>query len=79
MPLPNILATRFEQPYLGANFLSFEVRPVPDGGLPAGTRAELRFKDHPMFQFVSTLEKVRERTLYMRRQALEEENEGPRA
>jgi hypothetical protein len=62
---------------MGANYLSFEIRPVPDGGLSPGTRAELRIKDRPMFQFVSTLEKVRERAVYMRRQSLDED-EGPR-
>jgi len=76
VPLDSVLATRFEQPYLAANYLAFEIRPVPDGGLPPGTRAELRIKDRPMFQFVSTLEKVRERSLYMRRQSLDED-EGP--
>lgn len=52
----------------GSNFLSFDIRPSPEGGLTKGTKAELRFKDRGMFEFVNTLEKVRERAVYMKRE-----------
>jgi len=77
IPLPSILSTSFEQPYFGANYLAFEVRPSPDGGLSPGTRAELRFKDRGMFEFVSLLEKTRERAIYMKRQAESEADTLP--
>ncbi|KAF8646095.1 hypothetical protein AX16_007395 [Volvariella volvacea WC 439] len=77
VPLPSILSTRFEQPTFGANYLSFDVNPSPEGGLSDGTKAEIRFKDRAMFEFVSLLEKTRERAIYMKRQAAEEELDGP--
>ncbi|EDR12166.1 uncharacterized protein LACBIDRAFT_192514 [Laccaria bicolor S238N-H82] len=72
VPLHSILSTRFEQPTFGANYLAFEIKPSPEGGLTDGTRAELRFKDRAMFDFVSLLEKTRERVIYMKRQAAED-------
>ncbi|CAA7259342.1 unnamed protein product [Cyclocybe aegerita] len=75
VPLHSILSTRFEQPTFGANFLAFEIKPSPDGGLTNGTRVEVRFKDRAMFEFVSLLEKTRERAIYMKRQMAEEESE----
>lgn len=77
MPLHAILLTRFEQPTFGANFLTFEVRPSPEGGLTDGTKVEIRFKDRAMFEFVSLLEKSRERAIYMKRQ-VDEDEEGLR-
>ena len=77
VPLHSILLTRFEQPTFGANYLTFEVKPSPEGGLTDGTQAELRFKDRAMFEFVSLLEKARERAIYMKRQ-LREDEEGLR-
>lgn len=79
VPLHAILSTRFEQPTFGTNFLSFEVKPAPNGGLTEGTKVEVRFKDRAMFEFVSLLEKSRERAIYMRREVLEEEEDGLRA
>ncbi|KII94590.1 hypothetical protein PLICRDRAFT_127627 [Plicaturopsis crispa FD-325 SS-3] len=76
IPLHSILSTKFEQPFLGANYLSFDIKPSPDGGLTDGTKAELRLKDQALFGFVSTLEKTRERVIYMKRQAAEDEEEG---
>ncbi|KAJ7896000.1 hypothetical protein B0H14DRAFT_2679968 [Mycena olivaceomarginata] len=76
VPLPSILATKFEQPTFGANYFTFDIKPSADGGLTNGTTAEVRFKDQPMFQFVATLEKTRERAIYMKRQEAENE-EGP--
>ncbi|KAF9000232.1 hypothetical protein BDQ17DRAFT_1391338 [Cyathus striatus] len=73
VPLHSILSTRFEQPTFGANYLSFEIKPSAEGGLADGTKAEIRFKDRAMFEFVSLLEKTRERVIYMRRQAAEED------
>ncbi|KAJ7725065.1 hypothetical protein B0H16DRAFT_1589849 [Mycena metata] len=76
VPLPSILSTKFEQPTFGANYFTFDIRPAADGGLTNGTTAEVRFKDQAMFQFVATLEKTRERAIYMKRQEVENE-EGP--
>ncbi|PPQ95881.1 hypothetical protein CVT26_015573 [Gymnopilus dilepis] len=75
VPLHAILSTRFEQPTFGANYLLFNVKPSPEGGLTDNTSVELRFKDRAMFEFVSLLEKARERAIYMKRQ-LAEEDEG---
>ncbi|KAF8914419.1 hypothetical protein CPB84DRAFT_1759208 [Gymnopilus junonius] len=75
VPLHSILTTKFEQPTFGANYLSFNVKPSSDGGLTEGTSVEVRFKDRAMFEFVSLLEKSRERAIYMKRQ-LAEEDEG---
>ena len=72
--LPSILSTRFEQPYLISNYLYIDIRPSPDGGLKPGTSAEIRLKNQAIFQFVSLLEKTRERAIYMRRQIRDEED-----
>lgn len=69
------MSTRFEQPPFGANYLAFGVKPSPGGGLTEGTHVELRFK--AMFEFVSLLEKSRERAIYMKRQT-DDEEEGLR-
>ncbi|KAI0320222.1 hypothetical protein OF83DRAFT_1081743 [Amylostereum chailletii] len=73
IPLPSVLSTKFEQPYIGSNYLTIDIKPSPEGGLTDGTKAELRFKNQPLFQFVSVLEKTRERAIYMKRQMQEEE------
>lgn len=78
VPLPSILSTRFEQPTFSGNYLSFEAKPSTGGGLAEGTKVEVRFKDRAMFEFVSLLEKTRERAIYMRRQAADEVEEGLR-
>ncbi|CAK5262626.1 unnamed protein product, partial [Mycena citricolor] len=75
--LPSILSTKFEQPTFGSNYLTFEIKPAAEGGLTSGTTAELRFKDTPMFSFVATLEKTRERAIYMKRQETEHEDGLP--
>ncbi|KAG6825718.1 hypothetical protein H0H92_002718 [Tricholoma furcatifolium] len=77
VPLDAILSTKFEQPTFSSNYLSFEIKPADGGGLSDGTRAELRFKDRAMFEFVSLLEKTRERAIFMKRQAAEDESELP--
>jgi len=79
VPLHSILSTTFEQPTFSGNYLVFEIKPSPDGGLTDGTKAEVRFKDRPMFEFVSLLEKAREKSIYMRRQAADEADENLRA
>ncbi|KAF8621917.1 hypothetical protein AX15_007412 [Amanita polypyramis BW_CC] len=77
VPLPSILSTRYEQPTFGANYLTFDVKPTPAGGLTEGTSVILKFKDRAMFEFVSLVEKTRERAIYMKRQMqLEEDEEG---
>ena len=68
VPLASIVSTSYEQPVFGSNYLTFEIKPTPDGGLSAGTKAEIRLKDQGIFQFVSSLEKSRERAIYMKRQ-----------
>ena len=68
VPLSSILATNFEQPLFASNFLGFDIKPSANGGLTAGTKAELRLKDRGLFEFVSTLEKTREKAIYMKRQ-----------
>lgn len=77
MPLHAILSTRFEQPTFGANYLTFQVKPSAQGGLTDGTTVEVRFKERAMFEFVSLLEKSRERAIYMKRQ-IQEDEEGLR-
>jgi len=77
LPLPSILSTRFEQPYLGSNYVSIDIKPSPDGGLTPGTKSEIRLKNQGIFQFASLLEKTRERSLYMRRQMRDEEESLP--
>lgn len=74
VPLFSILSTSFEQPVFGSNYFTFGIRPSPDGGLSQGTIAELRLKDRGLFQFVSLLEKSRERAIYMKRQAESDED-----
>ena len=55
------------------SFFSSEIKPSPEGRLTEGTKAELRFKDKGLFEFVSALEKTRERAVYMKRQTAEED------
>ncbi|KAJ7163805.1 hypothetical protein C8R43DRAFT_988723 [Mycena crocata] len=77
VPLPSILSTKFEQPTLGRNYFFFEIKPSPEGGLTTGTTVEVRFKNRAMFEFVATLEKTRERAIYMKRQEAENEEGLP--
>jgi len=77
IPLTAILSTRFEQPYFGSNYLVIDVQPAPEGGLTHGTKAEVRLMDKGLFEFVSTLEKTRERAIYMKRQAADDHDDLP--
>ncbi|KAI0690838.1 hypothetical protein BC835DRAFT_1362691 [Cytidiella melzeri] len=77
IPLPSILSTKFEQPFFGQNFLGIEIKPVDEGGLTIGTKAEIRLVDKGLFEFVSVLEKTRERAIYMKRSSAEEEEGLP--
>ncbi|KAK0190410.1 hypothetical protein F5146DRAFT_1194110 [Armillaria mellea] len=70
VPLHSILSTKFMQPTFGANYF--------DGGLTIGAEVEVRFKGQAMFQFVGLLEKARERAIYMKRQAVQDEDILPR-
>ncbi|KAF6748909.1 hypothetical protein DFP72DRAFT_550441 [Ephemerocybe angulata] len=72
-----ILSTGFHQPTFGSNYCTFELKPSPEGNLTDGTSVEVRFKDRPMFEFVSHLEKSRERAIYMRKQMAEDEEGLP--
>lgn len=78
VPLTSILSTKFEQPYFGQNYLIIDIKPALDGGLTDGSKAEVRLKDKGLFEFVGSLEKTRERAIYMKRQSADEE-EGLRA
>jgi len=69
-----ILSTKFVQPMFGANHLTMELKPAPDGGLTDGAKVEIRFKDKPMFEFISVLEKSRERAVYQKRAAMLEDD-----
>ena len=62
----------------GANYVSFEIRPSPEGGLTKGTKAEIRLNDRGILQFWEQLQKPRERAIYERR-TMGEEQEGLRA
>ncbi|KAH9927278.1 uncharacterized protein B0H18DRAFT_1003846 [Fomitopsis serialis] len=73
VPLLSLLSTKFEQPYFGSNFLTIDLKPSPEGRLTDGTKAEIRLKDKGLFEFVSALEKTRERAIYMKRQTAEED------
>jgi len=77
VPLLSIMSTSFEQPYFGSNYLSVDIKPSPDGGLTFGTKAEIRLKDRGIFEFVSVVEKTRERAIYMKRQAANDEDTLP--
>ncbi|THV03364.1 hypothetical protein K435DRAFT_827171 [Dendrothele bispora CBS 962.96] len=77
VPLHAILSTKFHQPTFGGNYFTFEIKPSSGGGLTDGTNVELRFKNRPMFEFVAVLEKTRERAIYMKRQAAQEDEGLP--
>ncbi|KAL4251097.1 WW domain-binding protein 2-like protein [Abortiporus biennis] len=77
IPLTSLLSTKFEQPYFGANYLALDVKPTPEGGLTDGTKVEIRFKDKGIFEFASSLDKTRERAIYMKRQQVDEEEGLP--
>jgi hypothetical protein len=63
----------------GANYVSFEIKPSPEGGLTKGTKAEIRLNDRGILQFWEQLQKPRERAIYERRSMALEEEEGLRA
>lgn len=63
----------------GANYISFEIKPAPEGGLTKGTKAEIRLNDRGILQFWEQLQKPRERAIYERRSKFEEDEEGLRA
>jgi len=77
IPHTSLRSTKFEQPFLGANYLALDFKPSPEGGLTDGTTAEIRLKDKGIFEFASSLEKTRERVVYMKRSQLEEEDGLP--
>jgi len=76
VPLLAILSASFEQPMFGANYISFEIKPSPEGGLTKGTKAEIRLHDRGILQFWEQLQKPRERAIYERRSKAEEDDEG---
>ncbi|KAH9948776.1 hypothetical protein B0H21DRAFT_777674 [Amylocystis lapponica] len=74
VPLTAFLSTKFEQPYFGSNYLVIDIQPAAQGGLTYGTKAEVRLKDKGLFEFVSALEKTRERAIYMKRQSADDDD-----
>lgn len=74
VPLTAIVSCKFEQPLFGSNHLILDVKPVAAGGLTEGTKLEVRLKDKGLFEFASSLDKTRERAIYMRRQSVDEED-----
>jgi len=74
--LPSILATSFVQPYFSGNYLSLSILPSVEGGLTPGTKAEVRFKDRGIFQFVQLLERTREIAIRKRRVEMQAESEN---
>ena len=79
VPLLSILSASYEQPMFGANYVSFEIKPSPEGGLTRGTKAEIRLTDRGILQFWEQLQKPRERAIYEKRSKAEEDEEGLRA
>ncbi|PSR77272.1 hypothetical protein PHLCEN_2v7965 [Hermanssonia centrifuga] len=77
IPLTAILSTKFEQPFFGQNYLAVDIKPAAEGGLTEGTKVEVRLFDKGLFEFVSILEKTRERAIYMKRQMADEEEGLP--
>ncbi|KAH8096631.1 hypothetical protein BXZ70DRAFT_327403 [Cristinia sonorae] len=77
IPLTGLMSTKFEQPLLGSNFLTIEIKPTSNGGLKEGSKAEIRMKDKGIFEFASSLDKTRERAVYMKRQQADEEEGLP--
>ncbi|THH31896.1 hypothetical protein EUX98_g2266 [Antrodiella citrinella] len=77
IPLTSLLSSKFEQPLLGSNYLVLDIKPATAGGLKDGTRAEIRMKEKGIFEFASTLDKTRERAVYMKRQQADEEEGLP--
>ncbi|TCD61964.1 hypothetical protein EIP91_007674 [Steccherinum ochraceum] len=77
VPHTALLSTKFEQPMLGSNYLTVEIRPSGGGGLTEGSRAEIRMKEKGIFEFASSLDKTRERAVYMKRQQADEEEGLP--
>ncbi|KDQ15347.1 hypothetical protein BOTBODRAFT_78212, partial [Botryobasidium botryosum FD-172 SS1] len=65
--LPSILATSFVQPYFSGNYLCLSILPSVEGGLTPGTKAEIRFTDRGIFEFVQLLERTREIAIRKRR------------
>lgn len=53
--------------------MAIDIKPTPGGGLTEGSKAEIRLKDKGLFEFVGSLEKTRERAIYMRRSSCDEE------
>ena len=51
-----------------------ELKPAPEGGLTEGTKAEIRFKNRGMFEFINVLDKSRERAVYRKRTAMMEDD-----
>jgi hypothetical protein len=69
VPWLSVLSTSFVQPYFAANYLAMDVRPAEGGGLTLGTKAEVRLVERGMFEFIKTVEGVRNRAIERAREA----------
>ncbi|EJU06636.1 hypothetical protein DACRYDRAFT_61457 [Dacryopinax primogenitus] len=72
LPHNSILSTSFQQPIFGSNHVILSIAPTTGGGLTQGTKAEVRFKDRGVFEFVKVLEAARERSINRERERGEE-------
>jgi len=72
IPLANVISSSFQQPIFGANHIVMQIAPSSGGGLTQGTKAEVRFKDRGVFEFVKVLEAARERAIAKERDRGEE-------
>ncbi|KAI0326695.1 hypothetical protein GY45DRAFT_65361 [Cubamyces sp. BRFM 1775] len=79
VPLECILSTRYEQPFVGANYLALSVKPTRGGGLPEveSVGIEVRLKGKGIYEFTCALDKARECAIYMRRKSAEEDESLP--
>lgn len=69
LPWLSVLSTSFVQPYFAANYLSMDIRPAPDGGLSLGTTAQVRLIERGMFEFIKSVEGVRNSAIERAREA----------
>ena len=60
----------------GANYISFEIKPSPEGGLTWGTKAEIRLTNRGIWQSWEQLQKPQEHAIYEKRSKAEEDEEG---
>lgn len=54
----SIVATRYQQPWFGGNYIEVAFKPTPEGGLPVGAIAtiQLRVDGGGLYEFCATLQ-----------------------